>query len=304
MSKDNQRTKLSICILTLQTKGYIRGCLNSIYSNPPDDNFEIFIVDNGSTDGTVEMLRSDFPDVTLYVNEENLGFTVPMNQALRHAQGDFLMMLNPDTIIHPQMFNVLIEFMEANPEVGVCGPKVLNTDGTLQEPCRRGESTPWAVISYFLRLNRLFPNSKFFGGYVMNYMDEDVSHRVAGVSGSCMLIRREVVEQIGYLDEQFFAYQEDADYCFRTREAGWQIYYVPDAQLTHYGGEGGSRVQPYRSIIAWHRSYRLYYRKNLAGNYFFLLNWMYELAMWIKLILSLAVNFLRKEKTAGRQKPR
>jgi GT2 family glycosyltransferase len=113
-----------------------------------------------------------------------------------------------------------------------------------------------------------------------------------------MLIRRQVVEQIGYLDERFFAYQEDADYCRRARQAGWLVYYVPESRIIHYGGMGGSRVQPYRSIIAWHKSYFLYYRKHLAKNYFFLFNWLYYALMVLKLLFSLSLNFLRKGKFA------
>jgi GT2 family glycosyltransferase len=114
-----------------------------------------------------------------------------------------------------------------------------------------------------------------------------------------MLIRREVVDQIGYLDEQYFAYQEDADYCIRARRAGWEVYYVPTAQIIHYGGQGGSRVHPYRSIIEWHKSYWLFYRKHFAQDYFFLFNWFYYLAMFAKLALTITANFLRREKFAG-----
>ncbi len=130
-------------------------------------------------------------------------------------------------------------------------------------------------------------------------MDEDETQEVAGVSGSCMLIRREVVEKIGYLDEKYFAWQEDADYCFRTRQAGWLIYYFPEVQIIHYGGQGGSRVEPFRSIIEWHKSYWLYYRKNLAKDYFFLINWFFYLLMFLKLCLALVINLLRREKFAG-----
>jgi GT2 family glycosyltransferase len=295
---------LSICIVNFQAGDYLRGCLGSIMANPPQGAYEIIIVDNGSTDGSLKMLQDEFPAVTVIANPTNLGFTAPMNQALYRAQGQFLLLLNPDTLIHPQAFDRLLDFMHEHPQVGICGPKVLNTDGSLQAPCRRGESRPWAVISYFIGLHRLFPGSKLFGGYVMNYMHEDATHEVAGVAGSCMLVRRAVIDQIGYLDERFFAYQEDADYCFQARRAGWQVYYVPAARVTHFGGEGGSRVQPYRSIFAWHRSYWLYYRKNLAGDYFFLFNWVFYLAMLVKLALALLVNLFRPAKRAGRQRPK
>jgi GT2 family glycosyltransferase len=295
---------LSICIVTYQTRSYLQACLRSIYQHPPDGNYEIIVVDNHSDDGTLEMLKDEFPEVGVIENAGNLGFTAPMNQALRKGEGKYLLQLNPDTLVHPQAFNSLIDFMESQPEVGICGPKVLNTDGTLQKPCRRGESRPWAVFTYFLGLSSLFPKSKLFGEYLMNYKDEDETHEVAGVSGSCMLIRREVINQIGYLDERFFAYQEDADYCFQARRSGWKICYVPTARITHYGGQGGSRVQLYRSIYEWHRSYWLYYRKNLAGDYFFLFNWLYYLAMLVKLAITLFANLVRKEKSAGRQKPK
>jgi len=289
---------LSICIVTYQARQYLRACLESIYANPPNGKFEIIVVDNHSNDGTVDMLKSEFPEVQVMENPENQGYTVPMNRALKRAQGRYLLQLNPDTLVHPHAFDRLITFMENRPEAGICGPKVLNEDGTLQKPCRRGEARPWAVFSYFSGLSSLFPRSKLFGGYLLNYLDEDQIHTVDGVSGSCMLIRREVIDQIGYLDERFFAYQEDADFCFRARQAGWKVYYVPTAQITHFGGRGGSRVQPYRSIIEWHRSYWLYYRKNLAKDYCFLFNWLYYLAMLVKLVLSLSINLFRKEKFA------
>lgn len=295
--------ELSICIVTYQAREYLRGCLNSIRTHPPAVSYEVILSDNHSTDGTLEMLAQDYPEVQVICNPGNMGFAAPTNQTLRQARGRYLLLLNPDTIVHPQAFDRLLEFLEAHPEVGICGPKVLNSDGSLQMPCRRGESRPWAVFSYFLGLSRLFPASRLFGGYLLNYLPEDEIHPVDGVSGSCMLVRRQVTDEIGILDERFFAYQEDADFCFRARQAGWQVYYVPTAQVTHYGGQGGSRVQPFRSIYEWHRSYWLHYRKNMARDYFFLFNWFYYLAMGVKLVLSLLVNLLRTEKFAGSRKP-
>jgi GT2 family glycosyltransferase len=314
---------LSICIVSLNARDYLSNCLRSIYqqsahfqsermdsgtASPSSDsrspvlsrlNFELIIVDNGSTDQTVQMLQSEFTGARLIVNDTNTGFTRPINQALRLSTGQYKLVLNPDTVILPGALDELVVFMNFHPEVGICGPKVLNRDGSMQKACRRGVSRPWAAISYFTGLSRLFPKSKFFGGYLLNYLDEDASHEVDGVSGSCMLIRREVIEQIGYFDERFFAYQEDADYCFQAKKAGWKIFYLPQSQIIHYGGQGGSRVQPYRSIFEWHRSYYLYYRKNLARDYFFLFNWLYYCLMGLKLIFTLVANSLRTDKYAG-----
>lgn len=293
---------LSVCIVSLNTCLYLKECLHSLAESTQTD-FEVIVTDNGSTDGTQAMLASEFPQVTLIQNQHNEGYTRPMNQALKRGNGRYLLQLNPDTIILPNALDQLIAFLEAHPKAGICGPKVLNRDQTLQKPCRRGEPRPWAVVSYFTGLSARFPKSRLFGEYLLSYMDENETHPVAGVSGSCMLVRREVVNSIGYLDEQFFAYQEDADYCFRARQAGWQVFFHPQGQIIHYGGMGGSRVQPYRSILEWHRSYYLYYRKNLARDYFFLFNWFYYLAMGAKLFFSLGMNFVRKEKFAGSRKP-
>jgi hypothetical protein len=142
----------------------------------------------------------------------------------------------------------------------------------------------------------LFPKSRLFGGYLQTFHDENETHLVEAVSGSVMVIRRAVVEQIGYLDERYFAYQEDTDFCVRAGKAGWKVYYVPTGQIIHFGGEGGSKVQPFRSVLAWHKSYFLYYRKNLAQDYFFLFNWLYYGAMLVKLGIALLLTLLKRGK--------
>jgi GT2 family glycosyltransferase len=299
---DTRLIDISVCIVTYKARELLRECLDSLYE-ATRLRFETIVVDNGSNDGVGEMLKKDFPDITFVQNTRNEGYTSPMNQALRLGKGRYLLQLNPDTLILPEALERLVKFMDETPQVGICGPKVLNRDMSLQKPCRRGEPTPWAVISYFTGLAALFPKSPFFGRYLVSYLDENQRHPVDGVSGSCMLIRKELCDQIGFLDEMFFAYQEDADYCRRARQANWQVYYVPEAQIIHYGGMGGSMVEPYRSLLAWHKSYFLYYHKHLAKNYFFLFNWFYYLIMGVKLVYSLAINVFRQKKSVGSRKP-
>jgi GT2 family glycosyltransferase len=277
--------------------------LNSLSKAAQQTSWEAIVVDNGSCDGSVEMIQSEYPWVHLIRNKTNLGYTRPMNQALRTATGEFLIQLNPDTLPHEQAFDNLFHFMQINRDVGICGPKILNRNGTLQRQCRRSAARPWDVITYFSGLSNLFPNSKLFGRYLLTYLPEDEIAEVEAVSGACMMIRRNVIEQIGYLDEQFFAYQEDSDYCMRARQAGWKVVYYPKAVVTHYGGLGGSRDQPYRGIIEWHRSYLRYYRKHLARDYCFLVNWLMYLGMALKLTTSLLKAFLSREKVVGTKKP-
>lgn len=277
--------------------------MNSLYSSSTRYSYEVVITDNGSSDGSQEMLAAEFPRVQVIRNDTNQGYTRPMNQALQAGSGRYLMQLNPDTLLHPGLIDTLVDYMDANSQVGICTPKVLNRDGTLQKQCRRSAARPWDAISYILGLSLLFPKSRVFGRYLMEYLPDDQIAEVEAVSGSCMLIRRAVIEQIGYLDEQFFAYQEDAEFCFRARKAGWKIFFVPQAQITHFGGLGGSRFVPYRGIYAWHHSFYLYYRKHLAREYFFLINGLVYLGIGIKLLFSLLINAVRKEKIVGSKKP-
>ena len=294
---------VSICIVTYHARDFLRDCLRSIYGTAGSVSFEIIVVDNHSEDGTVEMLGSDFPNVHLTVNNENTGYTRPNNQAMRISQGRYLLIINPDTLVEPNTIPELVGFLDAHPEVGIVGPKVLNRDGTLQKQCRRSEARPWDAFCYFSGLSRLFPHDKRFAGYLMTYLSEDIAHEAEAVSGSCMLIRRKVVEQIGYQDEDFFAYQEDTDFCRRARLAGWKVFYDPAAQIVHFAGEGGSGVQPFRSIIEWHRSYYLYYRKHFARDYWFVFNAIYYFGMLIKLGISLLANLFRRKKIVGTRKP-
>lgn len=293
----------SLCIVTYKSRDLLSDCLRSVYQTPPEDGFEVIVVDNHSQDGTIELLQADFPQVEYEENMANEGYTRPMNTALKMSRGKYLVQLNPDTLVVPGAFDNLVRFMDSHPEVGICTPKVLNRDGTLQKQCRRSAGRPWDAITYFSGLSRRFPRNPRFAKYLMTYLNDDEANEVEAVSGSCMVIRRDVIDQIGYLDEQFFAYQEDADFCFRAREAGWRIFYVPDAQIYHYGGEGGSGVEVYRSIYQWHRSYFLYYRKHLAKDYFFLFNWLIYLLIGAKLALTLGFTLLRKKKYAGTKKP-
>lgn len=286
-------TELSICILTLNSVEYIRKCLKSIQQFPPDGGYEILVADNGSNDGTVPMLQDEYPAVKIILNKENLGFTKPNNQMLRQAKGNFLLLLNPDTLLTEDCFNPQLDFLKANPDVGISIPKVLNADGSFQKQSRRGEATPIEVIGYFFRLGKLFPKSKPLNGYLVSWLPEDEVAEVKAVSGSCMFIRRETWEQVGDFDERFFAYQEDSDYCRRARQKGWKIMYVPISHIIHYGGEGGSKAQPIKSIYQWHRSYFLYYRKHFAKGHFFLFNWFYYLLMAAKLALALLINLFR-----------
>jgi hypothetical protein len=199
-------TELTICILTLNSRDFLRECLNSIREYPPKGRYEILVADNGSDDGTPAMLQEEFPEVKVILNEKNLGFTKPSNQMLQLAKGEFLLLLNPDTQLTEDCFNPQLDFLKAHPDVGVSIPKVLSADGSFQKQSRRGEATPMEVIGYFFRLGKLFPKSKTLNGYLLSWLPENEIAEVKAVSGSCMFIRRQAWEDVGDFDEQFFAY--------------------------------------------------------------------------------------------------
>ena len=260
---------LSICIVSYNSRDMLRDCLNSLAKHPPQVTWEVIIVDNQSSDGSVDMIKTDFPHIGFIELNAHEGYTRAMNVALKQARGSHLVQLNPDTLVVSDLWDPMIHYMRAHPEVGICTPKVLNRDGTLQYQCRRSAAGPWDTFCYVSGLSRLFPKSRRFAGYLMTYMDESTAHACEAVSGSCMFIRREVIEQIGYLNEAYFAYQEDSDYCFRARLAGFQIWYLPFISIIHYGGQGGSLINARKSIVEWHRSYWIYYRMYFSSNHFF-----------------------------------
>ena len=293
----------SVCIVTFNASQRLRDCLHSLREFPPGGEFELIVVDNASTDDTCAMLAKEFPQVKLIYNATNAGFTKPINQALEQASGDWLLLLNPDTLLTQALVQPLQAFMSADATIGIASPKVLNANGSFQLQSRRGEARPMEVFGYFLHLDRIFPNNRKLAGYLMRWLPENEPSEVKAVSGSCMLIKRAVLGQVGMFDEQFFAYQEDSDYCFRARQAGWKVFYAPVTSIVHLGGEGGSRVYPYQGVWHWHRSYFLYYCKHLARDYFFLVNWAFYGMMALKLAWAMVITFFRKKKVVGTPKP-
>ncbi|SVB31816.1 uncharacterized protein METZ01_LOCUS184670 [marine metagenome] len=283
---------VSFSIVNLNSESHLYNCIKVLPESISDIAYEIIVVDNGSRDQSIQMLREHYPLVRIIKNLRNEGYTKAINMSLRESIGDMIVLLNPDTIPQSGASSKMIEYMVSNSKVGICGPKVLNMDGSFQKSCRRGIARPWAVFSYFFGLSRIYPDNVRFTGYHLDHLDENMIAEVGGVSGSCMVIRREVINQIGYFDERYFAYQEDSDYCLRASEKGWSIIYNPHSVIYHIGGAGGSNSYPMRSIFEWHRSYYFYYQKHFAEDYPTLFNYFYSLLMFIKLIIAEGKDFL------------
>jgi GT2 family glycosyltransferase len=294
---------ISICLVALNAGDYLYSCLVSIQKTKPKSSIEIIISDNHSTDGTIEMLAEEFPDIQLIRNPKNGGFAKPANLAIQASKGRYILLLNPDTVVHGNALDTMVDFLDTQPKVGIVGPKILNRDGSLQKQCRRSEGRPWDAFCHLSGLAEAYPKNPRYNGYLMSYIGENETHEVQAVSGACMLIRREVIDQVGLLDERFFAYQEDSDLCRRSRQAGWTVTYLPTARVTHYGGKGGATVHFYRSLYEWHHSYYMYYRKHFAREYSTLYNHFIYLIIFLKMVGAFFINFFRREKSIGRRKP-
>jgi GT2 family glycosyltransferase len=232
---------LSIIIVNYNVKEFVKNLLSSIDKATRNLKHEVIIVDNNSTDGSVAELKSDFPQHLIIENKENVGFGKANNQALEIAKGKLLLLINPDTIVREDTFDKLIHFFNSHPEAGMAGCKVLNPDGTLQLACRRSYPTPWVSFCKAAGLSTLFPNSRIFAKYNLTYLPEDEINEVDAISGAFMMFRKEVYEKIGGFDPQFFMYGEDLDLCYRTQQAGFKVYYVPDTEIIHYKGESTRR---------------------------------------------------------------
>jgi hypothetical protein len=232
---------VTVIIVNYNVRQFLENALVSVRRASQGLSVEILVVDNASTDGSVEMIREKFPEVHLIENPSNLGFAKANNMALRLAKGNYFLLLNPDTILQEDTLVVMKGFFEDHPDAGLAGCKILNPDGTFQLSCRRGFPTPWVAFTKIFGLSSLFPRSRYFGRYNLTFLSPDETYTVDAVSGSFMMFRRSVLEDVGVLDESFFMYGEDLDYCYRVQKAGMGVYYVHSTKIVHFKGESTQR---------------------------------------------------------------
>jgi len=285
--------KLSIIIVNYNTRDLTLQTLNSVYKNQGDNNFEVIVVDNASKDDSVEMIKKHFPQVILIQNNENLGFSKANNIAIKRSIGEYILLLNSDTIVMEDTLEKMIKYMNDNPDVGASGCKVVLPDGSLDKACKRSFPTPQNALYNALKLDRLFPQSKVFGEYNLTYLDENEIHDVDCLVGAFMMVRREVIEQVGLLDEDFFMYGEDIDWCYRIKQAGWRIVYYPKTKIIHYKG-GSSKKKNTKIIYEFHKAMYLFFEKHYKDRYSILLRYVVYLGIFSKMLLSFVINIFRR----------
>ncbi len=263
---------LAIVILNYNTRDLLRDCVHSVLQSRGQFRYCVCVVDNASTDGSVEMVRSNFPQVQLIANTDNIGYSAGNNKGLRMfgfgRQSDhpgtlaprYALLLNPDTIVPPTALAEMIEFMDQRPRVGVAGPRVRRPDGSIDRACRRSFPTPRVSFYRMIGLSRLFPRSPTFNAYNMEFLPEDAIHPVDSVVGAYMQVRREAIDQAGLLDEDYFMYGEDLDWAKRIKDAGWEVWYNGQVEITHVKEAASKRSR--RARLAFYEAMWIFYRKH------------------------------------------
>jgi GT2 family glycosyltransferase len=252
---------LSVIIVNYNVKDFLLQCLRSLGKAINNIKSEIIVIDNHSSDGSVNFLQPLFPGVAFVSLGENLGFARANNIGIQKAKGEFILFLNPDTLLEERTLEVMLRHMRENPQVGMSGCRILNPDGTLQLACRRSFPSPWAAFCKAFGLQKLFPRSRIFAQYNQTYRSDDEPHYVDAISGSFMFVRRKTLEQTGGFDPQFFMFGEDLDLCFRIAQAGWKISYTPQTSLIHFKGESTKRSSIDR-VKVFYKAMELYAQKH------------------------------------------
>jgi len=235
-----KNTLLSIVIVSYNTKQFLKNCLGSLHKNYSqeikDEIYEIIVVDNNSKDGSLDMVKNDFKSTFHIENHKNLGFAKANNIGIKKTKGEYILLLNPDTIVSKSVLPQMTSFMEKNHDVGVSTCRVNLESGELDDASHRGFPTPWRAFCHFSGLSKLFSHSTVFNGYHLGYKNLDKIHEIDACCGAFMIIRKSVGRKIDWLDEDYFWYGEDLDFCFRVKEEGWKVMFVPDVKITHFKG--------------------------------------------------------------------
>jgi|SRR5215472_1108665 len=251
---------LSIVIVTWNCKKFITECLDSLACYRQDPQAEIIVVDNASEDGTPELVRDSYPDVSLISSSDNLGFTRGNNVGIRKTSGKFVFLINPDVRVLKDCLGRMIAYMEQNPGIGLLGPRMVGTNGK-PERSYMGMPTLWSLFCRALALDELFPHSRFVSGYLMPYFDGSRTVDVDVLNGWFWMTRREALDKVGLLDERLFMYGDDLDWSKRFRDAGWRVVFFPEAESIHYGGGTTARA-PVRFSVEMQRADFQYWKKN------------------------------------------
>lgn len=288
--KTSVKNNLTIIIVNFNGGGYLLQCLESLEKTKEEISFETWVVDNASSDGSIEKARKKFPNINYLVNKDNLGFGAANNLVLRKINTEYILLLNPDSQVLPGTIQYMVDFLERHTDVGVATCKVEKADGTIDWASHRGFPTPWASFLYFI-----FGNESLY-----HLTNEEMlkPHEVDAISGAFLLTKKEVLDKVGLFDEDYFLYGEDLDLCFRIKKAGFKIMYVPEIKIIHYKGvtsgikehsqniSTATKKSRDRAFNSFYETMIIFYKKHMERNYPFFINWLVYLGINLKWFLA------------------
>jgi O-antigen biosynthesis protein len=285
--------KLSVIIVNYNVKYFLEQCLYSVRKASTGLDSEIFVVDNNSVDGSVEMVKEKFPEVQLIENIVNTGFSKANNQAILKSSGEFVLLLNPDTVVEDETFKKILEFMDLHPEAGALGVKMIDGKGNFLPESKRGLPTPIVAFYKVFGFSRLFKKSKKFNRYHLGYLDKNETHEVDILAGAFMLIRKSVLDKIGLLDETFFMYGEDIDLSYRIIKAGYKNYYFPETRIIHYKGES-TKKSSINYVFVFYNAMIIFAKKHFSQKNARIFSFLINIAVYLRAFVAIAHRFALK----------
>lgn len=284
--------KLSVVIVNYNVEHFLEQCLHSVRKASKNLPVEIFVVDNNSVDGSVAMVREKFPEAILIANKQNTGFSRANNQAMRMAKGEYVLLLNPDTIVEETTFDKVVAFMDAHPDAGGLGVQMIDGKGKFLPESKRGLPTPSVAFYKIFGFSKFFPKSKTFGRYHLGFLDKDQTHEVEILSGAFMLMRKTALDKVGLLDEDFFMYGEDIDLSYRIILGGYKNYYFHDTRIIHYKGES-TKKSSVNYVFVFYRAMAIFARKHFSTKNAQLFSFLINLAIYLRAGAAILARFIK-----------
>lgn len=285
--------RISIVIVNYNVRFFLEQCLYSVRKALKEVHGEVFVVDNNSVDGSIAMVREKFPEVIAIENKENLGFSKANNQAIRKAKSEFILLLNPDTVVEEDTFIKILSFMDQHPEGGALGVKMIDGKGNFLPESKRALPTPWISFYKIFGLSWLFPKSRKFGQYHLGYLDKEETHEIEILPGAFMLLRKAALDKAGLLDETFFMYGEDIDLSYRIIKAGYKNFYFPETAIIHYKGES-TRKSSVNYVLVFYQAMIIFANKHFSTRNARLFKFSIQSAIYFRMGIALVRRFLEK----------
>src|SRR6218665_1140638 len=284
--------KLSVIIVNYNVQHFLEQCLHSVRKAARNVSTEVYVVDNNYVYGSMTMVKEKFPEVLLIENKKNTGFSYANNQAIRIAKGEYILLLNPDTVVEEDTFEKVVGFMDSHPDAGGLGVKMLDGKGNFLPESKRGLPTPSVAFYKIFGFSRIFPKSKVFGKYHLGYLDKDKTHDVDVLSGAFMLMRKTALDKVGLLDETFFMYGEDIDLSYRITLGGYKNYYFPETRIIHYKGES-TKKSSVNYVFVFYKAMVIFAQKHFSQNNAKMFSLLINIAIYLRAGAAIAVRFLK-----------